>query len=80
MYSGFGIAFDVADSWNFGDDFAWNVIIFGANNNSSSHNDNRTKIFSILGEGHDINGSFKLMILMEDLVTRKKSLVLVLEK
>ena len=80
MYSGFGIAFDVADSWNFGNDFAWNIIIFGADNNSSSHNDNRKKIFSILVEGHDINATFKLMILMEALVHQKKCLVLVLAK
>ena len=64
----FGIAFDIADSRNFGNNFAWNIIIFGVDNNSSSHADSCKKTFTILDEGHDINGSFKLIILMEALV------------
>ena len=38
--SGYGIAFDRKGSWSFGNDFARNVMIFGVDNNSSSHTDN----------------------------------------
>ena len=31
------IAFDGAGSWNFGNDFARTVVIFGVDNSSSSH-------------------------------------------
>ena len=31
MYSGYGIAFDGAGSWDFGNDDARNVVIFGVN-------------------------------------------------
>ena len=57
MYSGYGIAFDEAASWNSGNDFARNVVIFGVDNSSSSHHRNN---FLVLGEGltHCINGSF----------------------
>ena len=37
--------------WNFNDDFARNVIIFGVDNSSSSHLDNIKNVFLILGEG-----------------------------
>ena len=37
VYSGYGITFDSAVSWSFDNDFARNVIIFGADNSSSSH-------------------------------------------
>ena len=37
--------------WNFNDDFARNVIIFGFDNSSSSHLDNIKNVFLILGEG-----------------------------
>ena len=40
MYSGCGIAFDGNSNLNFGNDFVWNVIIFGVDNSSSSHIDN----------------------------------------
>ena len=40
VYSGYGIAFDVAGSWNFGNDHARNVEIFNVDNNSSSCTDN----------------------------------------
>ena len=58
--SGSGITFDGADSWNFSNDFARNVMIFGVDNGSSSHTDNRKTIFLILGKGqtYGINGSF----------------------
>ena len=31
-YNGYGIAFDGSNSWNFGDEFAQNVLIFGVEN------------------------------------------------
>lgn len=36
MYSGFGITFDGSGLWNFANDFAGNVILFGVANSSSS--------------------------------------------
>ena len=48
VYSGCGVVFDGADSWN----FAWlNVVIFGVDNGSSSHSDNHKNNFLILGGG-----------------------------
>ena len=44
------IAFEEG-SWSFGNDFATNVVIFGVDNSSSSHTDNRKNIFLVLGEG-----------------------------
>ena len=40
VYSGYGITFDGAAWWNFGNDFAWNDVIFVVDNSSSSHTDN----------------------------------------
>ena len=37
VYSGYGITFDSAGSWSFGDDFAENIVIFGVDNSSSTH-------------------------------------------
>ena len=37
MYSAFGITFDIAGSWSFDYDTAWNCVIFCADTNSSSH-------------------------------------------
>ena len=51
VYSGYGIAFDGAGLWNFGNDFARNVVIFGVDSSSSSHADNRKNNFLLLGEG-----------------------------
>ena len=50
--------FDGADSC-FCNKSAWNVAIFGFDNNSSSHVDNHYNNFLVLGEGttDDINGS-----------------------
>ena len=61
VYSGYGITFDSGDSFSFGNDFARNVIIFGVDNSSSSHSDNRKNNFLALGEGttYGINGSFQ---------------------
>ena len=39
-YSGYGVTFDSAGYWSFDNDTARNVIIFGVDNNSSSHADN----------------------------------------
>ena len=60
VQSGYGIAFDGKGEWNFGNDFARNVIIFRADNSSSSHTDNLINDFLILGEGDtpSINRSF----------------------
>ena len=60
LYSGYGITFDSRDSWSFDNDFARNVIIFGIDNSSSSHSDNRKNNFLKLGEGpnYGINGNF----------------------
>ena len=57
-YSGYGIAFDGAGSWNFGNDRIKNVVIFGVDNISSSHGDNHKINFPVLGEGptNDIKG------------------------
>ena len=49
------------------------VIIFGADNNSSSHADSLKNNFLILGKGD-------ILLLMEALVHQKKSLVLILVK
>ena len=48
--SGYGITFDSAGSWSFGNDFARNVIIFDVDNSSLFHCDNRKNNFSILSE------------------------------
>ena len=50
-YSGGGIAFDKASSWSFDNDFVRNIIIFGIDNTSSSHSENRKNNFLVLGEG-----------------------------
>ena len=49
MYCGYGITFDSAGSCSFDNDFARNVIIFGVDNTSSFHSDNRKNNFLILG-------------------------------
>ena len=40
----------IAGSWSFVNGFARNVIIFGVDNTSSSHYDNRKNNFLVLGE------------------------------
>ena len=57
---GYGIIFDSVGSWKLDNDFARNVIIFGADNSSSSHADNCKNNFLLLGEAPTfvINGSF----------------------
>ena len=58
-YSGYGITFDSAGSWSFGNDTAGNAIIFGVDNSSFFHSDSCKNNFLILGEGQTfrINGS-----------------------
>ena len=60
MYSDYGITFNSTDLWSFDNDTARNVIIFGVDNSSSSHADNRKNNFLILGLSWTfrINGSF----------------------
>ena len=59
---GYGIAFDGAGTWRFGDDYARNVTIFDADNSSSSHSDNDIKIFFQFQVTFNLrfNGSFDL--------------------
>ena len=61
MCSGYGIAFDGKDSWNFGNGTPRNVITFGVDNSASSHADNLKNNFLILGLGptFEINESFR---------------------
>ena len=58
-YNGQGKAFDGERTWNFGNDFARNIVNFGFDGRSSSHTDNRKNNFLVIGEGpHDgINDS-----------------------
>ena len=60
VFNGYVITFDSASSWSFDNESAKNVIIFGVDNSSSSHADNRKNIFLVLGEGliFGINGGF----------------------
>ena len=46
FYSGDGIAFNGKGSWSLDNDFARNVVIFGADNSSSSHSDTRKNNFN----------------------------------
>ena len=60
VHSGYGITVGSPGSWRFDNDTAGNVIIFGVDNSSSSHADNRRNNFLVLGEGQTfgINGRF----------------------
>ena len=40
VYSGYEIGFDGKGEWDFGNDFAQNVVTFGVGNSSSSHINN----------------------------------------
>ena len=68
------VTFDSAGLWGFDVDFATNAIIFGADNSSSSHSDNRKNNFLISGEGATYS------IKIKALDRQKKSLVLILLK
>ena len=67
MYSCYGITFDSAGSWSFDIDTVKNVIIFGVDNSSSCHADNRKINVLVLGE-------------CPALVHQRKSLVFILVK
>ena len=54
-YGSYGIAFDFADSWSFGNGFARNNIVFGIDYSSSSHSDNRKNKILVLDEGLTAN-------------------------
>ena len=60
VYSRYRITLVSAGSWSFNNDFARKVIIFGADNSSLSHLENRKNNFLILDEGavYGITGSF----------------------
>ena len=51
MYRGYGITFYGKGEWNFGNEFARNIVISYANNSSSSHTDNCKNDFLVIGEG-----------------------------
>ena len=59
VHSCYGIAFNGANSSNFGNDDAKNII-FSVDDSSSSHTDNRKNNFLVLGNSptYCINGSF----------------------
>ena len=61
VYSDYGIAFDGAGLWNFRKYFAKNAVIFGIDNSSSSHTDNRKNSLLVLVEvpTDGINRSFE---------------------
>ena len=61
----YGITFDTAGSWSFDNDTSRNFVIFGVDNSSSYHFDNRKYNFSML---------------IETLVHQRKNLVLTLVK
>ena len=44
-YSGYGIGFDRKGSFLIGNEIGKNVIVFGVDMRSSSHNDNKKKTF-----------------------------------
>ena len=67
VYSGYRIVFDGKGEWNFGNESARNIAIFGFKNSLSSHTYLGKNDFLVLGE--------ILLMLMEDLVQKKKSLV-----
>ena len=50
-YNGQRTTFDGEGLWNFGNDFAINIVIFGVDNSSSSTTNNRKNNFLVLGKG-----------------------------
>ena len=53
--NGRGITFDREGSWNFGNDFVGDAVIFGVDNNSPSHTVNKKKKISALVVGPNDN-------------------------
>ena len=60
MYSGYGITFNSAGTWDFDNDIARNFIIYSVDNSSSYHADNCKNNFLVLVErvNFGINGRF----------------------
>ena len=59
VHSGNGVAFDGKSDWNFGNNSARNVVIFGVDNSSSYHSGNHKTDFLVLREeDFRITGSF----------------------
>ena len=69
----YGIELHGKGMWSFGNNHARNVIMFGVDNNSSSHADNYKNNFLVSYEGDTFG-------IREDLVHQRKSLVLTLLK
>ena len=71
-YSGYGIGFDRRGSFSFpGGRFGQNIIIFGADMNSSIHVDNKGKDILILGVGPTQG--------LEHILSQEKSILLILQ-
>ena len=68
MYSGYETPFDAAGSWNFDNDFARNIVRFGADNSLSSYANNFKNNSLLLSE----------VKLMGALDHQRKMLVLIL--
>ena len=51
VFSGFGIVLDGTGSWNFGNDYARNVLIVGVDNSFSFHTENLKHYFLVSGKG-----------------------------
>ena len=68
MYSGYETPFDAAGSWNLDNDFARNIVSFGADNSLSSYANNFKNNSLLLSEA----------ILMGALDHQRKMLVLIL--
>ena len=51
IYKSWGLAFNWEGLWSFGNEFARNVVFFGVDNSSLSHNNNRRHNFLLLHEG-----------------------------
>ena len=54
-YFGYGIGFDRREQFSFGDGFGQNVIILGADMNSSVHANNKTRNILVLGKDYTRN-------------------------
>ena len=63
MSSDYGIAIDEKGKWNFGNESARIVVIFGVDNSSSSHTDNcKDDIWMLVeGDSFSINGNFGVL-------------------
>ena len=78
VYSSHEITFHRVGSWDFGKDFAKNVLIFGVGNSFSSQTDNCKNNFLVLrgGDTFGINGSFGASEKQSVLILVKQSKIL----